>query len=233
MAAEKFLSKATASDASNLPGLGGLFTPINSNLYHYAGNNPVRYVDPNGCWSDEMEKAVNDHLSEAYERGTNDCDVWVQKVEQAAHPDSTLKTDWGEASETNAKGHQDKLKDSLSENMSLGTNVVLQTPKGYTDPIHAMIACLNNDGTVDVAECTRNPEDKSLLGTMPGGYSEKFSYKSESEFKDSGWGTLQFYSLGDGNDYLPKETAPAQNQAAKPAKQNPVEKLMERYYEHH
>ena len=32
----------------NLPGMGGVFNHINSNLYHYAGNNPVKYTDPDG-----------------------------------------------------------------------------------------------------------------------------------------------------------------------------------------
>ena len=32
----------------NLPGMGGVFNTVNLNLYHYAGNNPVVYIDPNG-----------------------------------------------------------------------------------------------------------------------------------------------------------------------------------------
>ena len=37
-----------SNDGGNLPGMGGLFNSVNLNLFHYAGNNPVRYVDPDG-----------------------------------------------------------------------------------------------------------------------------------------------------------------------------------------
>ncbi len=32
----------------NLPGMGGVFNTVNMHLYHYAGNNPVKYTDPDG-----------------------------------------------------------------------------------------------------------------------------------------------------------------------------------------
>jgi hypothetical protein len=32
----------------NLPGMGGIYNYVNLHAYHYAGNNPVKYVDPDG-----------------------------------------------------------------------------------------------------------------------------------------------------------------------------------------
>jgi RHS repeat-associated protein len=34
----------------NLPGMGGVYNYVNLHVYHYAGNNPVKYTDPDGRW---------------------------------------------------------------------------------------------------------------------------------------------------------------------------------------
>ena len=48
-----YIPKAPTDDEAkkhneNLPGMGGVFNVVNLHLYHYAGNNPVKYTDPDG-----------------------------------------------------------------------------------------------------------------------------------------------------------------------------------------
>jgi RHS repeat-associated protein len=60
----------------NLPGLGGVFNPVNLAVYHYAGNNPVRYTDPDG----------RDVGMAAWQHDEGRIDVASKKVLATLHP---------------------------------------------------------------------------------------------------------------------------------------------------
>jgi len=48
----------------NLPGMGGIYNTVNMHVFHYAGNNPVKLVDPDGRLTDNAETArAIDNLS--------------------------------------------------------------------------------------------------------------------------------------------------------------------------
>ena len=58
----------------NLPGMGGVYNLVNLHVYHYAGNNPVKYVDPTGrdsVWEiDEQAKTINITIPVKFAEGT-------------------------------------------------------------------------------------------------------------------------------------------------------------------
>ena len=43
---------AAGADTSKLAGMGGVYNTVNLHLYHYSGNNPIKYTDPDGKSSD-------------------------------------------------------------------------------------------------------------------------------------------------------------------------------------
>ena len=51
----------------NLPGMGGVFNYVNLHVYHYAGNNPVKYVDPDGMFLIASRSA--NQYAKTYPRG--------------------------------------------------------------------------------------------------------------------------------------------------------------------
>lgn len=60
----EYIPQAPVSDEAkkhnqNLPGMGGVFNAVNMNLYHYAGNNPIKYTDPDGRDIDVAVKILN------------------------------------------------------------------------------------------------------------------------------------------------------------------------------
>ena len=47
------------TDPSKLAGMEGVYNTVNLHLYHYAGNNPVKYTDPTGMFDDVSESCKN------------------------------------------------------------------------------------------------------------------------------------------------------------------------------
>jgi hypothetical protein len=82
----------------NLPGQGGVFNYVNLHVYHYAGNNPVKYTDPDGNadkltteqWNDVKEakdmvvKDLNDMIQELRDVDSGKLSAVSQRMKEGA-----------------------------------------------------------------------------------------------------------------------------------------------------
>ncbi|EMB38907.1 RHS repeat-associated core domain-containing protein, partial [Treponema denticola ATCC 35404] len=64
-----YIPKAPIDDEAkkhneNLPGMGGIYNTINLHVYHYAGNNPVKYTDPDGREIENLDPSQEAKLLE-------------------------------------------------------------------------------------------------------------------------------------------------------------------------
>lgn len=67
----------------NLPGMGGIFNHINGNLYHYAANNPVRFVDSDGRITMILSPKQNRILKEAKENIIANLTIIISNIEDS------------------------------------------------------------------------------------------------------------------------------------------------------
>jgi len=75
---------------------GGIYNPINFNFYHYADNNPIRYIDPTGLEEDVSEaerqlKELRQLGEEMFYKGTiNGVNLYTENYEDGCYARATV-----------------------------------------------------------------------------------------------------------------------------------------------
>jgi RHS repeat-associated protein len=64
----------------SLPGMGGVFNYVNLHVYHYAGNNPVKYVDPDGEKINELSEKQWNTVKQDINDVVNNLNIIIQEL---------------------------------------------------------------------------------------------------------------------------------------------------------
>ena len=71
---------AAGTDPSKLAGMGGVYNTVNLHLYHYAGNNPVKYTDPTGREDGGFSSSQQKQILEAKEKAINNINLIIDYI---------------------------------------------------------------------------------------------------------------------------------------------------------
>ena len=71
---------AADTDPSKLAGMGGVYNTVNLHLYHYAGNNPIKYTDPTGREDEGFSSSQQKQILEAKEKAINNINLIIDYI---------------------------------------------------------------------------------------------------------------------------------------------------------
>jgi len=216
---EKYLPTGDKEKDGKLPGMGGVFSTTNLNLYHYAGLNPVKYTDPDGkeklIWvspSVEKDKTI-------YAGATNDKNSDPKAVNVYAHANPQIVAKWNSKKRLNAN-------DLVA---ALRGNSVLVQQKQKTGDKNVLTIILNSCNTAK-QEDTTSPVAQQLSKKLGPEYvvigaTRQVFYNRDGVLGPGEWGENKRYKeAGEWNVYqdgkLIKQFGPDWNPTAMP--NNPI-----------